>query len=123
MSRGSVPDYDAVFSALAHPVRRDILERLASRDAGVGELAAPYHLSLPTISRHLRTLERAGLVSVSRDWRYRTRHLNARPLSAAFVWLTRYRALWEDSFDRLDQVLTREPTPPTRPSRRRGRHG
>jgi len=98
-------DYDAIFGALAHPIRRDILARLAVRDAGVVELAAPYDVSLPTISRHLKCLEHAGLVAVTRDWRYRTRHLNVRPLADAFGWLAEYRALWDDSFDRLEQIL------------------
>jgi DNA-binding transcriptional ArsR family regulator len=99
-------DYDAIFGALAHPIRRDILARLAVRDAGVEELAVPYDVSLPTISRHLKCLERAGLVAVTRDWRYRTRHLNVQPLADAFGWLADYRALWDDSFDRLEQILS-----------------
>ncbi|HTS33389.1 MAG TPA: metalloregulator ArsR/SmtB family transcription factor [Thermoplasmata archaeon] len=98
-------DYDAIFGALSHPIRRDILARLAVRDADVEDLAAPYDVSLPTISRHLKRLEEAGLVAVTRDWRYRTRHLNVRPLADAFGWLAQYRAMWDDSFDRLEQVL------------------
>jgi DNA-binding transcriptional ArsR family regulator len=101
----SAVDYDAIFGALAHPIRRDILARLAVRDAGVEDLAAPYGVSLPTISRHLKCLERAGLVAVTRDWRYRTRHLNVRPLADAFGWLAQYRQLWDHSFDRLEQLL------------------
>jgi len=106
MTRERSSEYDTIFAALAHPVRRDILERLARHDAGVQELAGPYGLSLPTISRHLHVLEHAGLVSVSADWRYRTRHLNVRPLAEAFGWLTQYRTLWEQSFDRLDGLLS-----------------
>jgi DNA-binding transcriptional ArsR family regulator len=111
-------DYDAIFGALAHPIRRDILARLAVRDAGVEDLAAPYDVSLPTISRHLKCLERAGLVAVTRDWRYRTRHLNVQPLADAFGWLAPYRSLWDDSFDRLDRIL-RDPVAPV-PATRRG---
>ena len=100
-----VADLDAIFGALAHPIRRDILARLAVRDAGVEALAAPYDVSLPTISRHLKCLERAGLVAVTRDWRYRTRHLNVRPLADAFGWFAAYRDLWSQSLDRLEPIL------------------
>jgi len=121
MGRDLSKEYDAIFAALAHPVRRSMLERLARRDAGVQELAGPYGLSLPTISRHLRMLERAGLVSVTHEWRYRTRHLNVRPLAEAFGWLTQYRMLWEQSFDRLEGVLTEDSSPPIKNLRTRGR--
>ncbi|MGA8303148.1 MAG: metalloregulator ArsR/SmtB family transcription factor [Thermoplasmata archaeon] len=116
-------NYDAIFGALAHPIRRDILTRLAVRDAGVGDLAAAYDVSLPTISRHLKCLERAGLVAVTREWRYRTRHLNVAPLADAFGWLAQYRAMWDDSFGRLEQVLGNPPvsgaSAPRRPRRSR----
>ena len=69
------------------------------------DLAAPYDVSLPTISRHLKCLERAGLVAVTRDWRYRTRHLNVRPLADAFRWLAEDRVLWDDSFYWSEQIL------------------
>ena len=108
MERGPPNPLDAVFAALAHPVRRDMLERLSRHDAGVEELAAPYGLSLPTISRHLHTLENAGLVSVRRDWRYRTRRLQPRPLGDALEWLARYRELWDDSFARLERLLAED---------------
>ncbi|HTZ62130.1 MAG TPA: metalloregulator ArsR/SmtB family transcription factor [Thermoplasmata archaeon] len=119
MAPAPAADYDAIFGALSHPIRRDILARLAVRDAGVEDLAAPYNVSLPTISRHLKRLEDAGLVAVTRDWRYRTRHLNVRPLADAFGWLAQYRAMWDDSFDRLERVLgsaprSRAPAPPPR---------
>lgn len=109
MAPAPTADYDAIFGALAHPIRRDILTRLAVRDAGVEDLAAPYDVSLPTISRHLKYLERAGLVAVTRDWRYRMRHLNVRPLADAFGWLVQYRAMWDDSFDRLERILAEPP--------------
>ncbi|HII41403.1 MAG TPA: helix-turn-helix transcriptional regulator [Thermoplasmata archaeon] len=98
-------DLDAVFAALAHPIRRAILEQLAGGDATVSELAEPYKVSLPAISKHLRVLEDAGLLKVSPEGRVHRCHLDAAPLSAAFGWLTRYRVLWEDRFDRLAKHL------------------
>ncbi|HYM39379.1 MAG TPA: metalloregulator ArsR/SmtB family transcription factor [Thermoplasmata archaeon] len=98
-------DLDAVFAALAHPIRRAILEQLSGGDATVGELAEPHKVSLPAISKHLRVLEDAGLIKVSPEGRVRRCRLDAAPLSAAFGWLTRYRVLWEDRFDRLAKHL------------------
>jgi DNA-binding transcriptional ArsR family regulator len=98
---------DAVFSALAHPTRRQLIEQLASGDARVGELARPHRMSLPAISRHLRVLERAGLLSVTRDWRVHRCHVEAAAMSEAFGWMTQYRVLWEDRFARLDRHLVR----------------
>ena len=98
-------DLDAVFAALAHPIRRAILEQLAGGDATVSELAEPYKVSLPAISKHLRVLEDAGLLKVSPEGRVHRCHLDAAPLSAAFGWLTRYRMLWEDRFGRLAKHL------------------
>ncbi|HLB68830.1 MAG TPA: metalloregulator ArsR/SmtB family transcription factor [Thermoplasmata archaeon] len=98
-------DLDAVFAALAHPIRRAILERLSGGDATVGELAGPHDVSLPAISRHLRVLESAGLIRVEPEGRVHRCQIDAAPLSAAFGWLTRYRVLWEDRFDRLAQQL------------------
>jgi DNA-binding transcriptional ArsR family regulator len=115
------PDLDAIFAALAHPVRRAIIERLSAGDASVNELARPFRVSLPTISRHLAVLESAGLVSVDREWRIRRRHINAGPLGAAFGWLTQYRVLWEQQMDRLSaliEVAGRE-TPSHKPQRRK----
>jgi len=94
-------DLDPIFAALAHPIRRAILEQLAGGDANVGELAKPHDVSLPAISKHLRVLEEAGLVKVEPEGRVHRCQLDAAPLSAAFGWLTRYRILWEDRFDRL----------------------
>jgi DNA-binding transcriptional ArsR family regulator len=98
-------DLDAIFAALAHPIRRAILEQLAGGDANVSELAEPHHVSLPAISRHLRVLENAGLVKVEPEGRVHRCRIDAAPLSAAFGWLTRYRVLWEDRFDRLAKHL------------------
>src|SRR5436309_8376269 len=98
-------DLDAIFAALAHPIRRAIVERLAGGDATVGELAEPHKVSLPAISRHLRVLEDAGLLQVEPEGRVHRCQIDAAPLSAAFGWLTRYRVLWEDRFARLDEHL------------------
>jgi len=96
---------DATFAALADPTRRAILARLASGDASVTELAEPFAMSQPAISKHLKVLERAGLVSRGRDAQRRPRRLEARPLAEATKWLERYRRLWEGSFQRLDALL------------------
>jgi DNA-binding transcriptional ArsR family regulator len=113
-------DLDAVFAALAHPIRRGILEQLAGGSQTVNELAAPYRVRLPTISRHLGVLGAAGLVHVDREGRARRRRLDAAPLSAAFGWLTRYRVLWEDRFDRIASLLeVRGAKPPLRIRRRK----
>ncbi len=101
-------DLDAVFAALAHPIRRAILEQLAGGDATVSELAEPHKVSLPAISKHLRVLEAAGLLRVSPEGRVRRCRIDAAPLSAAFGWLTRYRVLWEDRFDRLARHLEKD---------------
>lgn len=96
---------DATFAALADPTRRAILARLASGDASVMELARPFAMSQPAISKHLKVLEHAGLISRGRDAQRRPRRLEAKPLAEATAWLERYRRLWEDSFQRLDAVL------------------
>jgi DNA-binding transcriptional ArsR family regulator len=98
-------DLSAVFAALADPTRRAILARLRDGDANVAELAAPFHLSQPAISRHLRVLEGAGLVSHRRQATSRPRHLEAAPLREATVWLARYREYWTESHQRLDELL------------------
>lgn len=97
----------AVFGALADPTRRAILTRLASRDATVGELAAPFPVSQPAISRHLKVLERAGLISRRRRATARLSHLEAAPLREATVWLARYQADWDERYDQLDALLAR----------------
>ena len=98
---------DATFAALADPTRRAILARLASGDASVMELAEPFAMSQPAISKHLKVLERAGLISRGRDAQRRPRRLDAAPLAAANEWLEHYRRFWELSFERLDVVLTK----------------
>src|SRR6266704_2916765 len=93
------------FAALADPTRRAILARLASGEASVTELAEPFQMSLPAVSKHLKVLERAGLISRSRDAQWRPCRLQAGPLKDADEWIERYRRHWEESFDRLDSYL------------------
>src|SRR2546427_8642098 len=102
----SPPDHlDATFAALADPTRRAILARLASGEASVMELARPFAMSQPAISKHLKVLEDAGLISRGRDAQRRPRRLEARPLAEATGWLEGYRQFWEGSFQRLDALL------------------
>ena len=96
---------DRVFGALADPTRRAILERLTEGDASVAELTAPFTVSQPAISRHLKVLERAGLISRSRKATVRLSHLEAEPLREATEWLAGYRGYWEESYERLDALL------------------
>jgi DNA-binding transcriptional ArsR family regulator len=96
---------DAVFGALADPTRRAILARLTEGDLTVGELTAPFGVSQPAISRHLKVLEGAGLVSRRRRATARLSHLEAAPLREAIGWLARYRAYWDESYERLDALL------------------
>ena len=96
---------DATFAALADPTRRAILARLASGEATVTELAAPFAMSQPAISKHLKVLERAGLISRGRDAQRRPCRLEATPLAEATQWLEGYRQLWEGRFQRLDALL------------------
>jgi DNA-binding transcriptional ArsR family regulator len=95
----------ATFAALADPTRRAILARLASGKASVTELADPFAMSLPAISKHLKVLERAGLITRGREAQWRPCRLRAGPLKDASDWLERYRRFWEQSFDRLDDYL------------------
>lgn len=100
------PDHlDATFAALADPTRRAILARLASGDASVTELAEPFEMSQPAISKHLKVLERAGLISRGQDAQRRPRRLEAKPLAEANEWLEGYRQFWEGTFQRLDALL------------------
>ena len=99
------PQLDAVFGALADPTRRAILARLAEGDATVGELAAPFCVSQPAISRHLKVLEKAGLISRHRRRTARLSHLEAEPLQEAAAWLARYQAFWDERYDQLDALL------------------
>ena len=96
---------DQLFSALADPTRRAILTQLSRGEASVNDLVAPFALSQPTISKHLKVLESAGLVSRGRDRQRRPVRLNAAPLEQAAAWIGDYRRFWEQSFDRLDDYL------------------
>jgi DNA-binding transcriptional ArsR family regulator len=121
---------DATFAALADPTRRAILARLALGEAPVNELAAPFNMTQPAISKHLRVLERAGLISTGRDAQRRPRRLEAAPLAQATEWLENYRKFWEERFQRLDALLDelqskesqekqlREQEPDTRPQKK-----
>ncbi|MFL5565413.1 MAG: ArsR/SmtB family transcription factor [Gemmatimonadaceae bacterium] len=96
---------NATFAALADPTRRAILARLASGEASVAELAKPFKMSQPAISKHLKVLEKAGLVSRGQDAQRRPRRLEAKPLAEANEWLERYREYWEGNFQHLDALL------------------
>jgi len=96
---------DATFAALADPTRRAILARLASGEASVTELAKPFAMSQPAISKHLKVLEHAGLISRGREAQRRPRRLEAKPLAEATGWLDDYRRFWEGSFQQLDVLL------------------
>jgi DNA-binding transcriptional ArsR family regulator len=111
---------DATFLALADPTRRAILARLASGEASVTELAEPFAISQPAISKHLKVLERAGLISVGQDAQRRPRRLEGTPLAEVSAWLEQYRAAWEASFERLDGLL-KEMQRPSAASKRSGR--
>jgi len=95
----------ATFAALADPTRRAILARLALGETSVTEIAAPFEMSMPAISRHLKVLEKAGLISRGREAQWRPCKLRAEPLKQAAGWLDEYRRFWEESFDRLDEYL------------------
>jgi DNA-binding transcriptional ArsR family regulator len=105
MNKTNADRLDATFAALADPTRRAILARLALGDASVNELAEPFSMSQPAISKHLKVLERAGLISRGRDAQRRPRRLDAEPLAEATKWLERYREFWEGNFQRLDALL------------------
>ena len=102
---GGVAVLDATFHALADPTRRAILARLATGEASVTELAAPFHMSQPAVSKHLKVLEKAGLISRGRDAQRRPCRLEARPLRTATAWLADFRLYWEESYQRLDVLL------------------
>src|SRR5947208_4619733 len=110
---------DATFAALADPTRRAILARLASGDASVAELTKPFAMSQPAISKHLKVLERAGLISGGRDAQRRPRRLEAKPLAEATAWLERYREYWERRFQHLDDLLDQLQPNPKKPGDRR----
>ena len=96
---------DATFAALADPTRRAILARLALGDASVAELAEPFSMSQPAVSKHLKVLERAGLIRRGRDAQRRPARIEAKPLQEANLWIERYRGLWEANYARLDNLL------------------
>ena len=96
---------NSTFAALADPTRRAILARLAMGESSVMQLAEPFEMSLPAVSRHLKVLEHAGLITRSRDAQWRPCRLKAEPLKVAVDWLEEYRRFWEESFDRLDDYL------------------
>jgi DNA-binding transcriptional ArsR family regulator len=128
MQPSSYGQLDATFAALADPTRRAILARLASGEATVNELAEPFSMSQPAISKHLKVLERAGLISRGRDAQRRPRRLEAQPLAEASAWLERYREFWEGNVQRLDALLDELQTKPKpqlkkhRPTKRTGDH-
>ena len=102
----AAPDlFDVVFAALADPTRRSILDRLSEGEATVNELAEPFAISLPAISRHLKVLEQAGLVRRGRNAQFRPVALEAEPLKAVAGWVEAYRQFWDQSFDRMDAYL------------------
>src|SRR3954462_2040499 len=108
---------DATFAALADPTRRAILAPLASGETSVTDLAKPFAMSQPAISKHLKVLERAGLISIGQDAQRRPRRIEAKPLAEANEWLENYRKFWEASYERLDALLDELKAKP--PRRRR----
>ena len=96
---------DRTFAALADPTRRAILARLAKGEASVTELAEPFSMSLPAVSKHLKVLERAGLIVRGRERQWRPSRLEAGPLKEVAAWTERYRSYWEESYERLDEYL------------------
>jgi DNA-binding transcriptional ArsR family regulator len=113
---------DLTFAALADPTRRAILARLATGEASVSELAEPFDMSQPAISKHLKVLERAGLISIGQDAQRRPRKLEPEPLLEAAGWIERYREIWEANYTRLDALLEELKTKPGAPKRKRKKH-
>ena len=118
---------DATFAALADPTRRAILARLASGEATVNELVEPFDISQPAISKHLKVLERAGLISRGQDAQRRPRRIEAQPLAEATEWIGKFREFWEHSYARLDSLLEILQAPEkavrrNRSSKRKGKH-
>ena len=114
-------DLSATFAALADPTRRAILARLASGECSVTELAEPFEMSMPAVSKHLRVLERAGLVARGREAQWRPCRLEAAPLKHVADWVDRYREMWERRLDRLDSYLTELQTKEIRHARKKRR--
>ncbi len=105
MSATATAQLDRTFAALADPTRRAILARLAKGETSVTELAEPFDMTLPAVSKHLKVLERAGLVARGRERQWRPARLDAGPLKEVAEWAERYRRFWEESYDRLDEYL------------------
>jgi DNA-binding transcriptional ArsR family regulator len=108
------PDLNTTFSALADPTRRAILARLASGESSVTDLAEPFKMSLPAVSKHLKVLERAGLIARGREAQWRPCRLEAGPLKQASDWIETYRRYWAESFDRLEDYLREIQNRPTK---------
>ena len=117
-SQSAADRLDATFAALADPTRRAILARLASGEASVTELAGPFAMTQPAISKHLKVLERAGLISRDRDAQRRPSRLEAKPMAEASRWLENYRQFWESSFSLLDDLLHELQSAPKQTKRR-----
>jgi DNA-binding transcriptional ArsR family regulator len=115
MVNNTAADLDAVFAALADPTRRAILAQLATREASVNELARPFRISLPGVHKHLRVLERAGLLAHAKQGRVRRCRLQARPMKTAARWIERYRRFWEHQFDALATYLAATESEETSP--------
>jgi DNA-binding transcriptional ArsR family regulator len=110
---------DATFAALADPTRRAIIARLARGEASVAELAAPFDMSQPAVSKHLKVLENAGLISTSQDATRRPRRIEAAPMQEAVAWLEEYRKFWERRYDALDTLLGQLQAKPPKSKRKR----
>ena len=108
MAKDSLTELDAIFSALADPTRRAMLEQLRQGEKTVGEVAEPFDFALPTISRHIRVLEKAGLLTRKRQGRLHYLTLNAVPIQKASTYLTHYQAFWEETFGLLDNYLKQQ---------------
>jgi DNA-binding transcriptional ArsR family regulator len=118
----TIPDpLSATFSALADPTRRAILARLASGETSVTQLAEPFEMSMPAISKHLKVLERAGLIARGREAQWRPCRLEPAPLKQASDWIGNYRRFWEESFDRLDEYLAELKSKPTKEAKKHAR--
>jgi DNA-binding transcriptional ArsR family regulator len=117
------PDLNTTFAALADPTRRAILARLAAGETSVIELAEPFEMSLPAISKHLKVLERAGLIARSREAQWRPCRLEAGPLKDAAGWIEEYRRFWEQSLDRLDDYLRELQIKKKKPQVKEKKHG
>ena len=113
----------STFSALGDPTRRAILARLALGETSVTELAEPFEMSMPAVSKHLRVLERAGLIARSREAQWRPCRLKAEPLKQAWGWIGDYRQFWEESFDRLDAYLQKLQAEQKKGKRKKSRSG